>query len=49
MRHGHWNYPGGTIEINVDNKVKDGHHRLHAIIESEVTLLMIVVRGLPLI
>ncbi len=47
MQTGKWGYPGGTIEIDLLNRLKDGHHRLHAIVRYGVTLPMIVVRGLP--
>lgn len=45
MRHGYWAYPGGVIEITATGELKDGHHRLLAVIEAGVTLPMIVVRG----
>jgi hypothetical protein len=45
MQYGHWAYPGGVIEITADGHLKDGHHRLLAIIMSQVVLPMIVVRN----
>jgi hypothetical protein len=47
MIRGLWVYPGGIIEITASNKLKDGHHRLLAIIESAVPQIMIVVYNVP--
>ncbi len=47
MERGLWVYPGGLIEITTDGKLKDGHHRLLAIIQSRVPQVMIVVYNVP--
>lgn len=48
MLYGKWDYPGGTIELNVEGKLKDGHHRLMSVIDAGVVLPMIIVRNLPI-
>jgi hypothetical protein len=45
MQRGLWVYPGGIIEITATNKLKDGHHRLLAIQQSQMPQVMIVVRN----
>lgn len=45
MMTGRWSDQGDPIRLNGDGTLLDGQHRLHAIIESKVTLELIVVRG----
>ena len=46
MKNGRWDeFNGETIKIASDNTVIDGNHRLHAIIQSGVTIKALVVRG----
>lgn len=46
MREGRWKYNGDTIRIAHDGALLDGQHRLWAVIESGVTVPMLVVDGL---
>lgn len=48
MRAGAWQQNGESIKIAEDGTIVDGQHRLHAIVESGVTVPMFVVRGLPM-
>ena len=45
MKRGLWVYPGGIIEITADGRLKDGHHRLLAIIQCGIPQIMIVVHN----
>lgn len=45
MLRGEWEENGETLKITVTGKITDGQHRLHAVIQSGVTLSMLVVRG----
>ena len=45
MQYGKWAYPGGVIEITSTGQLKDGHHRLLAVVKCKLTLPMIVVRN----
>jgi hypothetical protein len=47
MIRGLWAYPGGLIEITSSNKLKDGHHRLLAIVQCDIPQVMIVVYNVP--
>lgn len=47
MASGNWQWNGESIKFAEDDALLDGQHRLAAIIESGVTLPMLVVRGLP--
>lgn len=44
MREGHFDQNGDTIVIDEEGHLIDGQHRLHAVIESETTQSMIIVR-----
>lgn len=46
MTLGRWKTNGDTICINGD-KLIDGQHRLHAVVESGITITTLVVEGLP--
>lgn len=46
MREGNWLWTGAPIQIDHDGYVRDGQHRLLAIVESGVTLDMIVVNDI---
>lgn len=48
MRRGEWELNGETIKIAVDGTLLDGQHRLQAVIESNVGIDTLVMRGLPL-
>lgn len=45
MRNGNWQENGEGIAFGEDGTLKDGQHRLHAIIRSGVTVPMLVIRG----
>lgn len=47
MRDGAWRWNGETIKFASDGALLDGQHRLAAIALAEITLPMLVVRGLP--
>lgn len=47
MRDGDWRLNHQGIAFNCDGSLKDGQHRLMAIVESGVTILVMVTRGLP--
>lgn len=47
MKNGDWHANGESIKFAADGTLLDGQHRLHAVIESDVTVKMLVVRGLP--
>lgn len=46
MKHGHWRLTHQGIAFNCDGSLKDGQHRLAAIVESGVPVTMMVTRGL---
>lgn len=48
MLAGEWQWTGEPIRFAVDGTLIDGQNRLHAIVESGVTLPMLVIRGLPM-
>lgn len=48
MAAGNWRENGESIKLAKDGTVLDGQHRLHAIIESDTSQRMLVVRGLPM-
>lgn len=48
MTSGDWKWNGESIKIATDGTVIDGQHRLLAVIESGVTVPMLVIRGLPM-
>lgn len=45
MRRGEWRLTGEAIKLDAHNQVRDGQHRLQAIVESGVTIKTLVVRG----
>jgi hypothetical protein len=45
MKNGRFLENGETIKIDAAGNLRDGHHRLHAIIQSGVTIRTLVVRG----
>lgn len=47
MRNGRWIFDGATIKFSESGQLLDGQHRLHAVIASGATVLMLIVRGLP--
>lgn len=47
MRAGAWQWNGESIKFAQDGTLLDGQHRLLAIIEADITVTMLVVRGLP--
>jgi len=47
MTSGHWQWNGESVKFAQDGTLLDGQHRLAAIVESGVTLPLLVVRGLP--
>jgi hypothetical protein len=47
MAAGHWNLNGEAIKFSTDGQILDGQHRLSAVIESDATVQMLVVVGLP--
>lgn len=48
MTEGLWKETGETIKFNVEGKLIDGQHRLHAIIKSKQTMTLWVAYGLPI-
>ena len=46
MSDGHWQFNGDTIRFCEDGSLLDGQHRLAALIDADITLPMIIVRGL---
>lgn len=46
MRNGDWRVNGETIKFSADGTLLDGQHRLHAVIEADVPVRMLIVRGL---
>lgn len=47
MTNGEWQWTGEPIRFAVDGTLLDGQNRLYAIIESGVTIPLLVIRGLP--
>ena len=47
MTNGRWQYNGETVQFAVSGVLKNGQHRLAAIIKSGVPQRMLVVRGVP--
>lgn len=45
MRQGKWMLNGVPIVFDYDSALQDGHHRLHAIVDSGIPVQMLVVRG----
>lgn len=46
MKNGDWKLNGETVKFAGDGMLLDGQHRLHAVIEADLTVPMLVVRGL---
>lgn len=46
MRSGNWQMNGASISFGADGVLQDGQHRLMAIIEADVPVAMLVVKGL---
>lgn len=47
MTAGDWRWTGDPIRFAIDGTLLDGQHRLMAILESGVTVPMLIIRGLP--
>jgi hypothetical protein len=47
MRNGEWAFCGDAIRISTENVLLDGQHRLHAIVDSGVTIDMVLITNLP--
>lgn len=47
MTNGEWELNGEAIKVDVDGYVLDGQHRLHAVVESGVTIRTFLIEGLP--
>jgi hypothetical protein len=47
MTNGEWELNGEAIKIDTNGFVLDGQHRLHAILESGVTIRTFIIEGLP--
>lgn len=47
MKHGLWEQNGESIVFGADGILKDGQHRLKAIVSSGMTVPILVVRGVP--
>lgn len=47
MKEGRWKFNGDPIRISVSNRLLDGQHKLHAIVMSNTTQEILLVRGLP--
>lgn len=47
MRRGEWQLTGDTIKLDTRGQVRDGQHRLLAVVESGVDLQVLVVRNVP--
>lgn len=45
MRNNRWNNNGQGIVVSLDGELLDGQHRMHAIIASQQSIAMLVVRG----
>jgi hypothetical protein len=46
MEHGKWSITGEAIKFDTEDVLRDGQHRLAAVIEAGVTVPMLVVRGI---
>lgn len=47
MTNGEWELNGEAIKVDVDGFILDGQHRLHAVVESGVTIRTFIIEGLP--
>ena len=46
MMNGKWQFNGEAIKFDVNGKLIDGQHRLHAIVRANVPVEMLVIRGI---
>jgi hypothetical protein len=46
MENGNWFYTGEAVKFGIDGTLKDGQHRLTAIVKSQMTVPVLVVGGL---
>ncbi len=47
MQNGEWCQNGEAIKLDTEGRLRDGQHRLTAIVESGITVEMLVIDGLP--
>lgn len=47
MRNGDWTWTGEPLRFDVHGTLLDGQNRLYALIDAEVTLPFLIIRGLP--
>lgn len=47
MRNGLWEMNGESIKVSDDDRIIDGQHRLLAVVQADMLVPMLVVRGLP--
>lgn len=47
MAAGRWQFTGDAVQFAVGGRLLNGQHRLHAIVEANVSLPLVVIRGLP--
>jgi hypothetical protein len=47
IRRGEWQINGDPIRFAEDGTLLDGQHRLHAVVEADIAISTIVIRGLP--
>jgi hypothetical protein len=47
IRRGEWKLTGDTIKLDSQGRVRDGQHRLQAVIESGIPITTLVVRNVP--
>jgi len=45
IKNGEWQITGDAIKLDADGRVRDGQHRLHAIVESGIAVQSLVVRN----
>lgn len=46
MAAGRWQFTGDAVKFALGGRLLDGQHRLHAIVEANVSLPMVIIRGL---
>lgn len=47
MKEGRWGFAGDPIRFSISGRLLDGQHRLYAIAGTDLTIPMLVLRGLP--
>ena len=47
MKRGEWRLNGEAIKISADGTILDGQHRLYAVVQSGVTIPILLITGLP--